>query len=101
MAPFGVRVLASCPGVVQTRFGERAAKKKLKGEAPHKMTARFAAEQIWGQIQKRKSIHLFDWYYRLMTCISKLLPKRVLFPLLRIGIQMRGGKTELLLSRDE
>jgi short-subunit dehydrogenase len=78
-SPLGVRVLASCPGVVQTRFQERAAKGRRPADVPFKMTKEFAAKQIWMQIEKEKPIHLFDWRYRILTVLSKLLPKKILF----------------------
>lgn len=80
MKAFGIRVLVSCPGRVDTMFRMRAAKVEEKPEEEKyglqsAMTASFAAQEIWDQIEKQKTVHIFDWRYRLMVGISKLIPK--------------------------
>jgi len=101
MRPYGVRVLAACPGVVKTRFSNRAAGGKSKSEVPFKMSARFAAEQIWWQIEKEKVLHVFDWHYRLLTFFSRVMPKVLLFPSIKKVMIKRGGKRELILTPEE
>lgn len=78
MKPYGIRVLTSCPGTVHTNFGIRA----NRGIAPSYdgkktgMTSQYAAEEIWHQIQKEKSIYLFDSRFRLLAFLtSHLLPR--------------------------
>lgn len=69
MKEHGIRVLASCPGVVATNFSERAGADK-KRKNPMEMTVEFAANEIWKQVEKKKRVHLFDWKYRVLGLLS-------------------------------
>lgn len=69
----GVHILVSCPGMVATDFANRAAKKKIKIIEGPILTADYAAEQIWRQIEKRKEKHIFNWQYRLGSWIATYL----------------------------
>ena len=74
--PYGVRVLAACPGVVATHFRERAGGRNPSyWERKQTMSVAFAAQEIWKQIEKRKKIHLFNWVYRLLITLTMILPK--------------------------
>lgn len=88
MESSGVRVLVSCPGMVDTQFNSRAARSVQK---PHSiaMSSEHAAEQIWWQIQKRKPCHIFDWKTRWGIYLSKLFPKKTIAHLLRNIIARR------------
>lgn len=68
-----IRVLTSCPGVVATKFRVRAGGSPKSKKQPMTMTAEYAAEQIWCQIQKGKRVHTFDWRYRLLVFIGRYL----------------------------
>lgn len=85
---FGIRVLAACPGMVDTHFRERAGG---VSQPPRKnvMTASFAAEQIWWQIQQRKPLYVFDWKYRVGLFLARFVPKKWLAKLLRKEIEER------------
>lgn len=71
--PYGIRVFASCPGVVSTHFSARALHKPEKGQmrknmgGVHLMTSEFAAEQMWVQLQKQQQTRIYNWVYRLVT----------------------------------
>ena len=65
MNPKGIYVLASCPGMTATDFANRAAGKPIPFKQGPIMTAHYAAEQIWKQIEKRQEKHIFNWQYRL------------------------------------
>ncbi|MEX1012442.1 MAG: SDR family NAD(P)-dependent oxidoreductase [Waddliaceae bacterium] len=69
----GIRILAACPGMVDTAFRTRAGGKEPHVSKSGVMSARYAANQILWQIKKRKPVHIFDWKYRvgvfLMTYI--------------------------------
>lgn len=69
----GVRVLAACPGMVATRFSERASGKKSERN-PRAMSAEFAAKEILWQIRSGKRCHLFDWRYRWANYFAYLFP---------------------------
>ena len=78
LKPHGVRVLASCPGMVATQFRRRASG-GFEAQPPSSsavMTPYYAAQKIWSQIQKRKPLDIFNWKYGLMAFLSKyVLPK--------------------------
>jgi uncharacterized protein len=73
----GIRVLASCPGVVATHFQQRASKGKASRPPRKAMTADYAARRIWKQIEKEKPIDIFNWRYRTALFFSHLLPAAI------------------------
>lgn len=84
----GIRVLAACPGMVATNFRSRSGGKTNPDERSSKMTAEFAASEIWNQIVSGKSIRAFDWRYRLATFLSKwIIPKGMIVSLLKKRIR--------------
>jgi short-subunit dehydrogenase len=90
MKPFGIRVLVSCPGQVDTRFRETASKGKSKSERDFKvMSSVFVSEKIWDQVQKGKSVQIIDWKYRLGLFLLNFIPKRLAFSILSSSIRSR------------
>lgn len=90
---FGVRVLASCPGIVETRFRERSGGKYYEGEKAVIMSAEFAAEQIWWQIVKRRSVYIFDWKYRLITFLTRhFIPQSLVAKIMKNSMDARTKK---------
>lgn len=87
MSPYGIRILASCPGPVQTLFRSRAG--GTPAESSDAMAAEFAAKEIWWQIQKGKKVHIFDWKYRFLTFLRHFIPKPILAKILRTSIEKR------------
>lgn len=86
----GVRILASCPGMVDTNFRLRASSKTDEEPLKHAMTPQYAAEQIWLQIVRGQRVHVFNWKYRLALFVSKyLLPKTWVAAYLKKNIQKR------------
>jgi len=73
LASRGIDVLVSCPGMVATEFANRAAKKTVMASGGPVLSSRFAAEQIWRQIEKRKEKQIFNWQYRLASWSAKYL----------------------------
>lgn len=96
-APSGVRILTCCPGMVDTNFRYRASGNQAQEPMGISMDVDFAAKEIWGQIQKRKRMHIFDWKYRILTGISRLLPKAILAKAMQYSIKRRFPKRDLLL----
>ncbi len=88
---YGIRVLASCPGMVATHFRARASGEEISpGSSSLVMTASFAANEIWGQIEKRKPIHVFNWKYRLGTWLTRyLIPKKWAIKIVRSNVEKR------------
>ncbi len=87
-APFGVRVLASLPGQVDTGFATKAAGRSVPKQR-FSMSPRFAAEQILAQVEKRKQKHIFDLRYRVATLLSKVLPEKFFMKILYNQIRAR------------
>lgn len=87
----GIDVLLACPGQVDTRFRNRAAQEEDKGKAPgYVMTAEYAAQRLWRQIQAKQSVLLFDWRYRLGAFFTRyVLPRRLVAWFLRRNIENR------------
>lgn len=83
----GIRILASCPGMVETHFRERAG--GGKGTSPGVMKVSFAAEQLWKQIIQEKQIYIFDWKFRMATFFSQFIPQSLLSNLLQKIIRER------------
>lgn len=70
----GIRLLTSMPGVIETEFQKRAAKGRAMKRPQLSMDVQFAAKEIWHQIESKKSIHGFDWRYRLLARLQTFLP---------------------------
>lgn len=92
----GIRILASCPGMVSTAFSTRAAGVEKVVEKTPVMSAEFAAKQIWRQIETEKSLHIFDWRTRLATMLSSLIPKYLLSNILAKIIESRHPPRSLI-----
>ncbi|MBA3815831.1 MAG: SDR family NAD(P)-dependent oxidoreductase [Parachlamydiaceae bacterium] len=97
MQKHGIRVLAACPGMVATGFSSRAAGQLLNPNEKGVMTASFAAEEIWWQIEKRKCIHIFDWKVRLATFFSYFLPKSFKARILIKSVESRHPPRKIIL----
>lgn len=89
LTPYGIRILVSCPGMVETRFAETASLGKFQNAQKLTMGAETAAKEIWMQIEKKKRCHIFDWKTRWGTYLSRLLPNAVLAKILRNSISNR------------
>lgn len=91
----GIRVLASCPGQVSTHFSERASGKKgFMNQGFLVMDVQEAAESIYKQIEKGEQIHIFNWKYRLLTALSKLVPATISTALVRKVVASRARKSD-------
>lgn len=75
LAPLGIRVLVSCPGMVATNFTKRASGNKIPFTNLMSLSAAKAADEIWFQIQKGKRCYTFDWKTRWGIYFSYLFPK--------------------------
>lgn len=91
----GLRCLATCPGVILTGFQSRASGKDQK-RFPMTIPLEFAVKEIWWQIQKGKTIHAFDWRYRFLTFISRLVPRSLLAKSMRVSMKTRISPRPLI-----
>lgn len=73
LAPQGIRVLVTCPGMVVTPFATRAAQRPFQHGA-FVMSAQQAAEKIWKQINKRKAKTIIDWKYKILHLLLPFIP---------------------------
>ncbi len=79
LASRGVHVLVSCPGMVATPFATRAANKPITPSGPV-MTAQFAAEQMWKQIETLQEKRVINWFYRIVTLtVPASIAKKVMW----------------------
>lgn len=93
MEPYGIRILSSNPGLVETEFAVRAgdSKDEYKGN-PLTMSSDVVADEIWKQVLSLQTVRIIDWRFHLLYFISRLFPKRVLGRLLQKKIQRRIQK---------
>ncbi|MFT4553842.1 MAG: short-subunit dehydrogenase [Chlamydiales bacterium] len=98
MRDYGIRVLASCPGVVATRFRERANPGILshQNNPMDVMTVEFAAEEIWNQIISQKPVRIFDWRYRMSQFFSLVCPNWFLKSLLKKRMNNRSKPKDII-----
>jgi len=90
----GIRVLTSCPGQVLTKFSERASRGRYQPEdKPMKMSAEYAAQKIWNQIERKKALNTFSFSYKLIKFLLRyILPKSFYLPLLQKVMEKRVNK---------
>lgn len=99
LAPQGVRVLTSCPGVVSTRFQQRAGATRdvfgTTGERP--MTVDFAADEILRQIDTQRRVCTFNWHYRVLQFLAHyLVPNVLTAAIVARGIRRRGNTRPII-----
>jgi short-subunit dehydrogenase len=75
LAPKGIRVLTSCPGMISSGFSKRASRNSALPRLKFSMTPRKAAEEILWQIVTKKPRHIFDAQSKWAMRITKLFPR--------------------------
>jgi uncharacterized protein len=99
VSPYGIRVIAACPGMVATRFRERAGGRPLEGQGKHDdvMSSDYAAEQIWNQILSGKKIRIFDLKTRFRVLAARyLIPDFIVSRVLKKQMNQRYPKREII-----
>lgn len=80
MKPQGIRVLVSCPGVVESPFAMIAAKRSVKYKGMIRgvlMKPETLAKKLWKQITKKKGYDIPDKRYYPVLWFSKISPKKL------------------------
>lgn len=72
---YGVRVLAACPGMVDTQFQTRAGSNDFSDQGIRAMSAEEVANLMWKQIQSQKPLVIMNWKYRILTALTKFIPQ--------------------------
>lgn len=100
--PYGIRVFASCPGVVSTHFSARALHRPEAGKMRKNMgqvrlmTPEYAADQMWLQLQKQQQTRVYNWLYRLVTFLGiHLVPDFILASITRKELNKLLQKKEV------
>ncbi len=98
----GVRVLVSCPGVVDTRFQERAlGDSNVLHKAHIAMTPEKAAKAMWKQICHQKAFNAFGRRYKVLCFLSRhLSPRWFTMAFLRFFFLRKLPDRELVCSPD-
>jgi hypothetical protein len=88
---YGIRVLTSCPGQIDTAFRKKASHGMDKSTNDSRtIDATKAATLIYQQIINRKRICIIDFRYKILVFISKyIIPKTVVLKLLQRQIEKR------------
>lgn len=92
LKPFGIRVLTSCPGQINTFFRNRAAKNHPQKTSALAMSTEKAVPHLLRQIETKKSLVIFDWRTHFFTLVGPLFPKRLVQMILRKMIAARYSK---------
>jgi len=90
-----IRILASCPGQTDTPFFGRASSGHFHPKSSFTMTKEYAAERIIKQIEKKKSVDIFDIRYKLGMIITRFFPDKILLPFFKRAMQKRFPKASL------
>lgn len=98
VSPYGVRIQSACPGMVDTQFRVRAGGDEYNDTyGATRMTADFAAKQIWKQIQSGKTIRIFDIKTRLLVLLARyFLPDSLVAKVMSKTIRSRHKPREII-----
>jgi short-subunit dehydrogenase len=89
MKPYGIHVLCACPGQFESGFRMRASKGHPQKKSAFVMSTDTAVQEILKQIEKKKTVYLFTWPYRLLVGLSYLLPNKIYLSLLKKTLKSR------------
>lgn len=97
LKPYGIEVLVSCPGVIDTNFSSRASHKTVKKIIPFAMTKDYAVNKIWDQIVKRNPVCIFDWKYWILVRLGQIFfPNRLSSKILKKFVDSSYKSTPII-----
>jgi len=85
----GIRILTACPGQIDTPFRMQAAKGHPHAKGGFTMSSRNAAEKVLKQIEKKRSLQILDWRYRVAIFFAKMIPRSLLSLFLKRSLTSR------------
>lgn len=77
LAPHGIRVLVTWPGPVMTEWLARAGGGPTPKFSAPPVTAEYAADRWWKQIEAGKRLDIFDWHIKGLDLVFKLMPRKM------------------------
>lgn len=89
MSPSGIRILAACPGQIDTKFRSQASKGKSPTKSRFAMSKEKASEYLWKQIEKEIPCFTFDYRTSVSLFLCRFIPKSILLKILRKFITTR------------
>lgn len=89
----GVRVLVSCPGQIQTDFRRRASRGLSPKPSSMSMPLETAVRHIFYQLEKEKSVYIFNWRTRTLIFLSRFFPERLVQAFLKKEIASRINRS--------
>lgn len=97
LKPFNIRVLANCPGPVNTPFAARASQGTItKVKKTKAISCKKAVDEILWQIAKAKRQHMFTFRYRFLRMLRLILPDKFSSRLIEKALKSRVPASFLL-----
>ena len=88
LKPQGIRILACCPGQIDTDFSFNASGGILhKKSALLTLSSEKAARLILKQIDSRKPIEIIDFRYKCLVALSRILPKALIMRIMNATLK--------------
>ncbi len=95
MKPYGIRILTSCPGQIDTDFRSHASGNFPQKKDKMTMPTEKATRLILKQIRTQRQLLIIDWRTQGLIWLGRLLPKRWVRRLLRDALSLRYAHTEI------
>jgi len=83
LLPYGIKVLTSCPGMVQTAFRENAGGGPGKKSMQMQMSVDYAVKRLQRQITSAKRLDVFDLRYKIAITLAQWIPKALAASLIK------------------
>lgn len=93
MKAYNIRILTACPGPFNTSFRCKASQGISQDHDRMTMDVEEVASEVLKQLDTKQTLRIINWRYRIAIFLSKLLPQRALFFLLKWGIKDRYTHT--------
>ena len=85
----GICVLTACPGQIDTSFRERASSHFPQKKDRVTLPIQKAVALLLRQIETKKAVEIFDWRYRCLVTLGRLLPRKWIQAVLKNSLKDR------------